>query len=75
MKTRFKKVGITQTVNSLTAVGALMTPINFTLSNSRQFYSLVGNPKAVKGLNLRMGFFGPSTSLCVYFTVLKNGII
>ena len=75
MKTRLKKVDITQTVNTLTAVGALMTPLDFTLSNARQFYSSIGNPPAVKGLNLRMDFFGPGTSLCVYFTVLKNGTI
>ena len=43
-----------------------MTPIDFTLSNVRQFYSSMGDPSAVKGLNLRMDFFGPSTSLCVY---------
>ena len=49
MKTRLKKVDITQTVNTLTAVGALMTPLDFTLSNARQFYSSIGNPPAVKG--------------------------
>ena len=69
---KIKKVDITQTVNALTAVGSLMTPIDFTLSNARQFYSLMENPSAVKGLNLRMDFFGPRTSLCVHFTVLKN---
>ena len=46
---------ISQTVNALTAVGALMTPIDFTLSNARQFYSSMGNPSArVKSMN---GFF------------------
>ena len=54
---RLKNVGITQTVNALTAVGALMTPTDFTLSNARRFYSSMGNPSAVKGLNLRMDFF------------------
>jgi len=36
--------------NALTAVGALMTLIDFTLSNARRFYSSMGNPLAVKGL-------------------------
>jgi len=36
--------------NSLTAVGALMTLIDFTLSNARRFYSSMGNPLAVKRL-------------------------
>mgnify|MGYP000073152637 CR=1 FL=1 len=36
---------------SLTAVGALMTLIDVTLSNARGFYSSMGNPLAVKGLN------------------------
>ena len=36
--------------NAFTAVGALMTLIDFTLSNARQFYSSMGNPLAVKGL-------------------------
>ena len=35
---------------ALTAVGALMTLINFTLSNVRRFYSSMGNSLAVKGL-------------------------
>ena len=33
------------------AVVALMTHIDFTLSNARRFYSSMGNPSAVKGLN------------------------
>ena len=37
-------------VNALTAVGAFMTPIDFTLSNARRFNSSMGNPLAVKGL-------------------------
>ena len=37
-------------VNALTAVGALMALIDFTLSNARRFYSSMGNPLAVKGL-------------------------
>ena len=36
---------------ALTAVGALMTLIDFTLSNARGFCSSMGNPLAVKGLN------------------------
>ena len=35
---------------ALTAVGALMTLTDFTLSNSRRFYSSMGNRLAVKGL-------------------------
>ena len=31
-------------INALTAVGALMTLIDFTLSNARRFYSSMGNP-------------------------------
>ena len=37
-------------INALTAVGALMAVIDFTLSNARRFYSSTGNPLAVKGL-------------------------
>ena len=37
-------------INALTAVGALMTLIDFILSNTRRFYSSMGNPLAVKGL-------------------------
>ena len=37
-------------LNALTAIGALMTLIDFTLSNARRFYSSMGNPLAVKGL-------------------------
>ena len=37
-------------IDALTALGALMTLIHFTLSNARQFYSLMRNPLAVKGL-------------------------
>ena len=36
-------------INALTAVGALMTLIDFTLSNARRFYSSMGNRLAVKG--------------------------
>ena len=36
--------------NALTAVGALMTLIDFTLSIARRFHSSMGNPLAVKGL-------------------------
>ena len=37
-------------LNALTAVGALMTLIDFTLSNARRFYSSIGNPLGGKGL-------------------------
>ena len=40
---------VEQWFNALTAVGALMTLIDFNLSNARRFYSSMGNPK-VKGL-------------------------
>ena len=42
--------------NALPAVGALMTLIDFTLSNARRFYSSMENPLAVKELRT-----GPST--------------
>ena len=46
-----KDIQVTQDyLNALTAVGALMTLIDFTLSNARRFYSSMGNPLAVKGL-------------------------
>ena len=37
-------------IDALTAVGALMTLIDFTLSSARRFYLLMGNLLAVKGL-------------------------
>ena len=37
-------------ISALTAIGALMTVIDFTLSNARRFYLSMGNPLAVKGL-------------------------
>jgi len=37
-------------LNPLTAEWALRTPIDFTLSNARRFYSSMGNLLAVKGL-------------------------
>ena len=37
--------------NPFRAVGALMTLIDFTLSNTRRFYSSMGDPLALKGLN------------------------
>ena len=37
-------------LNALTAVGALMTLIDFTLSNARRFYSSMGNPSVEKRL-------------------------
>ena len=36
--------------NALTAVGALMTLLDFTLPNARRFYSSMGSPSAVKGI-------------------------
>ena len=48
-----------------------MTPRDFTVSHARQFYSSMGNPSAVKGLNLRMNFFRPSTSLCIFYSPKK----
>ena len=60
VKTRSQKrtlnVDITQTVNALTTVGALMTLTDFILSNARRFYSSMGNPLAVQGLNVKMDF-------------------
>ena len=37
-------------IKALTAAGALMTLIDFTLCNARRFYSSMGNRLAVKGL-------------------------
>jgi len=42
-------------INALTAVGALMTLIDFILSNAKRFYSSIGNPLAVKGLTESLG--------------------
>ena len=53
-------------------IGALRALIDFTLPNARQFYSSMENPSSVKALNIRIDFFRSSTSLCVYFTDLKN---
>ena len=36
-------------LNPLTAVDALITLIDFTLSNARRFYTSMGNPFPVKG--------------------------
>ena len=44
------KTNLVRMLNALTAVGALMTLIDFTLSNVRRFYSSMGNRLAVKGL-------------------------
>ena len=45
-------------VNALTAVGALMTLTDFTLSNAKRFYSLMRNPfrGESKGLTLAFSF-------------------
>ena len=43
-------------VNALTAVGALMTLTDFTLSNARRFYSLMGNPFRVESKGLTLAF-------------------
>jgi len=56
-------------INALTAVGALVTLIDFTLSNARRFYSSVGNPLAVKGLNdirLTRNVFGADGKILTY---------
>ena len=37
-------------LNPLRSVGALITLIDFTLSNARRFYSSMGNPSDMKGL-------------------------
>ena len=36
-------------IDALTAVGALMTLTDFTLSNARLFFSSMGKPLALKG--------------------------
>ena len=57
-------------INALTAVGALVTLIDFTLSNARRFYSSVGNPFAVKGLNdirLTRNVFGADGKILILF--------
>ena len=56
--------------NALTAVGALMTLIDFTLSNDRQFYSSMGNPLAVCETPAQ-GF----TWTVYSFAYIKTGII
>ena len=45
--------------NALTAVGALVILIDFTLSTARRFYSSMGNPLAVKGLKVPCYRCGP----------------
>ena len=45
----FKYNDVAVSLNASTAEGALMTPIDFTLSNARRFYSSMENPFAVKG--------------------------
>ena len=37
-------------IKPLRSVGALMTLIDFNLSNARRFYSSMGNPSNIKGL-------------------------
>ena len=57
-------------INALTAVGALVTLIDFTLSNARRFYSSIGNPLAVKGLNeiwLTRTVFGADGKILILF--------
>ena len=49
---RRQRVMTTPRINALTAVGALMTLIDFTLSNASRFYSSMGNPFAVKRLRI-----------------------
>ena len=38
-------------LNPSVSISALMTLIDFTLSNTRQFYTSMGNPSATEGLN------------------------
>ena len=54
------------TINALTAVGALMKFIDFTLSNAGRFYSSIGNPLAVKGLS---DFFSSLSFLSLHCTM------
>ena len=46
----FQQLLLITLINALTAVGALVTLRDFTLSNARRFYSSMGNPLAGKGL-------------------------
>ena len=48
--------------NALTAIGALMTLTDFTLSNARQFYLSRENPLAVKGLTMTKNY-APTNAL------------
>ena len=41
-------------INALTAVGAFMILLDFSLSNVRRFYPSMGNPLAVKGLTTKI---------------------
>ena len=56
------------TLNALTAVGALMTLIDFTLSNARRFYSSMGNPLAVKRLKQQLR----NLMVAIFLTVIKS---
>ena len=44
----YRKVAFSE-IDALTAVGALTTLTDFTLSHARRFYSSMGKPLAVKG--------------------------
>ena len=52
--------------NAFTAVGALKTLIDFILSNTRRFYSSMGNSLAVKGLNFMI-------TLSILYVFLRTG--
>ena len=52
-------------VNALSALDALMTLKDFTLSNVRRFYSSIGNPLAVKGLKTASNTHFKLNKLCM----------
>ena len=49
-------------LKALTAVGALMTLIDFTLSNARRFYSTNGEPLCSERVNKNYVFINPLTA-------------
>ena len=52
-------------VNALSALDALVIPIDFTLSNARRFYWSMGNPLAVKGLKTASNTHFKLNKLCM----------
>ena len=50
-------VGIRSPFNPSVFVSALMTLIDFTLSNARRFYSSMGNPSDTEGLRKTPSYF------------------